>query len=62
MSNMLFIACILIASLYFAMGLQELNQCISGRMLSPKMNSVAVSAGGRGVCCTHWQLAVTLGY
>lgn len=62
MSNMLFIACVLIASLYFPMGLQELNQCISGRMLSPKMSSVAASAGGRGVCCAHWQLAVALSY
>lgn len=40
MSNILLIARILTAALYFSMGLQQLNQCISGKMLFPKMNKV----------------------
>lgn len=53
MPNILFIARILTAALYFSMGLQQLNQCISGKMLSPKMNKVCSHLLVQERCVLH---------
>lgn len=48
MSNALFVACILTAAL--SMGLQQLNQCIPGKMLPPNMNKVRLHLLIQEVC------------